>query len=153
MSRPPRDRLRAGEFAVPEATAPPGRPSDPRARRAAERRGRRAERIAVLWLLLTGHRIVARGHGRAGGRLGRSGEADVIVRRGRTVAIVEVKARPAYAQALDAVNWRRVEAAGDDWLARRSDRATLDVRYDLVWVPVPLRPWRLPRHVRGAWHP
>ena len=153
MSRPPPDRLRAGEFAVPERPAPAPRPSDPRERRAAERRGRRAEWMALVLLVLTGHRIVARQHGRAGGRRGRSGEADLIARRGRTILIVEVKARPTEREALDAVAWRRVEAAGDTWLARRPDRAALDVRYDLVWVPVPLRPWRWPRHRRGAWHP
>ena len=155
MSRPRPDRLRAGEFAAPKARPAPSSaaPSDPRARRLAERRGRWAEGVAVLLLLATGWRVVARRHGRAGGRSGRAGEADIIARRGRLVAIVEVKARRNLADALDAVAWCRVEAAGDDWLARRPDATALSVRYDLIWVPTPLRPWRPPKRVAGAWHP
>ena len=164
MSRPPADRLRAGEFAPPPmragdglgALSGPAATPDPAARRRAERRGRAAERLAALSLLLAGWRVVARNHGRSGGRSGRAGEADIIARRGDLIAVVEIKARPTLAAALDAVGegaWRRIEAAGDDWLARRPDRARLSVRYDLVWVPVPIRPWRPPVRVAGAWHP
>ena len=153
--RLPRDRLRAGEFAPP-AGRPVPRPSDPRKRRRAERQGRRAERFAALALVLAGWRVVARNHGGGTGRGGRAGEADIIARRGDLVAIVEVKARPTLRAAHDAVGeaaWRRIEAAGDDWLMRRADAARLSIRYDLVWVPVPIRPWRWPVRVRGAWSP
>lgn len=169
MSRPPEDRLRAGEFAPPDdgrATGERivrGRASretrtgpDPEARRLAERRGRAAERFAALSLVLTGWRIVARNHGGGTGRGGRVGEADLIARRGDLVAVIEVKARPSLEAAHDAVGegaWRRIEAAGDDWLMRRADAARLSVRYDLVWVPVPIRPWRWPVRVAGAWAP
>ena len=166
---PPKDRLRAGEFAPPDdgrvtgerivqaGTARETRTGpDPAARRRAERTGRWAERLAVLHLTLTGWRIVARNHGGGTGRGGRAGEADIVARRGDLVAVIEVKARPTLRAAHDAVGetaWRRIEAAGDDWLMRRADAARLSIRYDLIWVPVPLRPWRRPVRVAGAWHP
>ena len=153
--KPPKDRLRAGEFATPAGQSTP-RPSDPGKRRRAERQGRRAERFAALALMLTGWRIVARNHGGGTGRGGRAGEADIIARRGDLIVVIEVKARPTLHAAHDAVGetaWRRIEAAGDDWLMRRTDAAKLSIRYDLMWVPVPVRPWRWPVRVRGAWSP
>ena len=155
MTRAPKDRLRAGEFAPPARASAPRR-ADAGERRRAERRGRWAERFAAIHLALTGWRIVARNHGGGTGRGGRAGEADIIARRGDLIAIVEVKARPSLAAAHDAVGeaaWRRIEAAGDDWLMRRPNAARLSTRYDLVWVPVPLRPWRWPVRVAGAWSP
>ena len=119
-------------------------------RRRAERRGHAAERFAALALMLRGWRVVARRH-RAHG-----GEVDLVIRRGDLVAMVEVKARRTVRGAVDAVPesaWRRIERAGDDWLMRRSDAAGLSVRYDIVAVPTPLRPWRWPTHLPGAWTP
>ena len=68
-----------------------------KARKRAESRGRRAEWIAVWWLRLFGYRVLAR---RARQRVG---EIDIVARRGRTLAFVEVKARPDRAQAAEAV--------------------------------------------------
>ena len=121
-----------------------------RRRREAERRGHLAEGFAALALRLRGWRVLARRH-RA-----RGGEVDIVARRGRLVAMVEVKARRTLAESVDAVSptaWRRIAAAGDDWLARRPDATTLSVRYDLVAVPTPIRPWRWPRRIAGAWSP
>ena len=56
-------------------------------RHVAERRGRSAETIACWYLRLKGWRILAR-RARASG-----GEVDIVARRGRTLAFVEVKAR------------------------------------------------------------
>ena len=53
----------------------------------AEKRGRRAETIACWWLRLHGWRILAR-RARVPG-----GEVDIVARRGRTLAFIEVKAR------------------------------------------------------------
>ena len=68
-------------------------------REAAEKRGRGAETLACWWLRLHGWRILAR-RARVPG-----GEVDIIARRRRTLAFVEVKARAtdeAAAMSLDA---------------------------------------------------
>ncbi len=113
-------------------------------RERAERGGRRAELIAALWLRLHGWRILAR---RARTRLG---EVDIVARRGRTLAFVEVKARATVAEAdvsLDHFRLRRVAAAAEA-LAPRFVRPGDDIRIDAIFIV----PRRLPRHVTNLWH-
>ncbi|MDQ8756438.1 YraN family protein [Sphingosinicella sp. LHD-64] len=113
-------------------------------RRAAERGGRRAETLAAWCLRLKGWRILAR-------RVRTPvGEVDLIARRGRIVAFIEVKARATNAGA---------ELALDDWRLKRVARAAEalaaryvkpgdDVRIDAVFVV----PRRWPRHLENVWH-
>jgi putative endonuclease len=113
-------------------------------RQRAERGGRRAETLAAFWLRLKGWDIVAR---RARTPLG---EVDIVARRGRTLAFVEVKARASAEQAglaLDEYRLRRVAAAAGV-LAPRLARAGEDVRIDVIYII----PWRLPRHLPNVWH-
>jgi putative endonuclease len=112
-------------------------------RREAERGGRRAERLAAWWLRLKGWTIL--------GRRVRTpvGEVDLVARRGRTVAFVEVKARATEADAafaLDEWRLRRVAAAAEA-LAPRYARAGDDIRIDAMFI----LPRRLPRHLRNVW--
>lgn len=112
-------------------------------RHAAEKRGRGAEAIAALWLQLHGWRIVAR-RARVQG-----GEVDIIARRGRTLAFIEVKARAtdeAAAYSLDAYRIRRVVVAAER-LAPRFMREGDELRIDAVYIV----PRRLPRHVPDIW--
>lgn len=112
-------------------------------RRSAEKRGRSAERIAAIWLMLKGWRILAR---RA--RV-RGGEVDIVARRGGTIAFVEVKARAtdeSAAAALDAYRLRRVAAAAEA-LAPRFMRDGDMLRIDVIFVV----PRRLPRHLPNVW--
>lgn len=112
-------------------------------RRAAEQRGRTAETIAALWLRLKGWRILAR-RARVPG-----GEVDIVARRGRTLAFVEVKARSsldAAGLALDAYRLRRVAIAAER-LAPRYMRAGDDLRIDAIFIV----PGSLPRHVVNVW--
>jgi putative endonuclease len=116
------------------------------ARRRAERLGRSAEARALLALLLKGYLPVAR---RAKTPLG---EIDLLVRRGRLLAVVEVKARASLGEGLEAVGAKsraRIARAVDWWLARRPRYAGLDLRYDLVVV----QPRRWPVHVPDAFRP
>ena len=113
-------------------------------RQRAERGGRRAERLAAFWLQLKGWKIL--------GRRVRTpvGEVDLIARRGRTVAFVEVKARATAEElgfALDEYRLRRVAAAAEA-LAHRYTRAGDDIRLDAIFVV----PRRLPRHLTNIWH-
>lgn len=108
----------------------------------AERRGRRGEGLAALWLRLKGWRVLAR-------RVKTPrGEVDLIVRKGRTVAFVEVKWRATAAQldlAIDAHRLRRVTAAAEA-IAPRYAKAGDDLRIDVLL----LAPGRFPRHITNA---
>jgi putative endonuclease len=84
--------------------------------------GRRAERLALLWLAAKGYRPLARRFG------GKGGEIDLIVKRGRTVAFVEVKARGAIEDAVIAITpqkRRLVESRIRQWLAQIPGRWTV----------------------------
>ena len=112
-------------------------------REAAERRGRGAETIACWYLRLLGWRILAR-RARVPG-----GEVDIVARRGRTLAFVEVKARSsedAVAFSLDHWRLRRVAVAAER-LAPRYMRAGDDVRVDAMFIV----PGRWPRHLPNVW--
>jgi putative endonuclease len=113
-------------------------------RQAAERGGRRAETLAAWWLRLKGWRIL--------GRRVRTpvGEVDLVARRGRTLAFVEVKARADDGQAalaLDDFRLRRVACAAEA-LAARYARPGDTIRIDAMFVV----PGRLPRHLANVWH-
>jgi putative endonuclease len=111
----------------------------------AERRGRRGETVAAWYLRFKGWRIVAR-------RVQtRRGEIDLVAKRGRQVAFVEVKWRATSEQldlAIDAYRLRRVAAAAES-LVPRYARNGEDVRIDVLL----LAPGRWPRHIVNAWQP
>jgi putative endonuclease len=117
--------------------------SDRRAK--AERRGRRGETLAAWYLRLKGWRIVA--HRVKTPR----GEIDLIARRGRTLAFVEVKWRktePELALAIDAYRLRRVAAAAEA-VAHRFSQHGDTLRIDVLL----LAPGRWPRHIANAFQP
>lgn len=117
-----------------------------RDRRGAERRGRRAEFLAVCWLRLKSYSILE-----TRARLP-VGEIDIIARRGQILAFVEVKQRPTLELARSAVsaeNWQRIARAADMWAARQPDATTLDWRYDLIAIV----PGRWPTHELDYWRP
>jgi putative endonuclease len=112
-------------------------------RQAAEKRGRGAETLACWYLRLHGWRVLAR-RARVHG-----GEVDIVARRGRTLAFVEVKARAsddAAALALDEWRLRRVVTAAER-LAPRYMREGDDVRIDALFIV----PRRWPRHLANVW--
>jgi len=110
----------------------------------ARREGRAAELIAAFWLMAKGWRIL-------GFRLKTpQAEIDLLARRGRILAVVEVKRRATLAQALEAVGYRqrlRLRAAALQLAAARPDFAGLSVRLDLI----ALAPQRRPCHIEDAW--
>jgi len=114
-------------------------------RAAAEARGRKAERRAAWWLRLHGWRIL-------GQRLRVPvGEVDLVARRGRIVAFIEVKWRDKAEDldlAVDQYRLRRVAAAAE-MLSPRFARPRDDIRIDVML----LAPGRLPRHLIHVWQP
>jgi len=110
-----------------------------------ERRGRRGETLAAWYLRLKGWRILDRRVKAPGG------EVDLIARRGRTVAFVEVKWREtseALDTAIDAYRLRRV-AAATHAVAHRYAGQGNDIRIDVIL----LAPGHWPRHIVNAWQP
>jgi putative endonuclease len=113
-------------------------------RRSREAWGRLAEALAAWSLRLHGYRIVARRYRTP------FGEIDLIARRGRLLAFVEVKARAEIEVAMAALGPRqraRTARAAELFLAYHRAHAQCTLRFDLVTV----RPWRLPRHMVDAW--
>lgn len=115
-------------------------------RRAAEKRGRRSESLAAMFLQLKGYRILAR-------RVrNRAGEIDLVAKKGNLIAFVEVKARTELSLALESVTPRaqkRISRAAEAWMAHRPDLRGNDWRFDIIAVT----PGRLPHHARDAWRP
>jgi putative endonuclease len=113
-------------------------------RRQAFRRGHTAELLCLWHLRLRGYRILARRF-----RVP-SGEIDLIARRGKVLAAIEVKARASFATASESVSGRqrrRVARALEHFLALRPELAGLAPRFDVMLVS----PGRLPQHVADAW--
>lgn len=112
-------------------------------RRRAEAAGRRSEWLAAMVLQCKGFSILARRYKAP------TGEIDLIARRGRLIAFVEVKTRADLDDAAGAVTpmaRRRIGAAAAAFLARHPHLAQSDMRYDIMAVAG----WRW-RHVADAW--
>jgi putative endonuclease len=114
-------------------------------RQKAEQDGRRGERLAALYLALTGWRVVGR---RVKTRMG---EVDLVARRGRTVCFVEVKWRARREDLATAIDARRLQRVADAarLLAPRYARVGEDQRIDVIL----LAPRTWPRRIVNAWQP
>ena len=102
-----------------------------------------AERLCVLILWLQGYRIVAR---RARTPLG---EIDIVARKGKTLAIIEVKYRPllSHEPVVSLHQRHRLERAAN-YFAKNAQEP-LNIRFDLMVVIQ----GRWPCHFKGAWRP
>jgi putative endonuclease len=113
-------------------------------RLSALRRGRWAERWAALWLVAKGYRVLARNLRTP------FGEIDLVARRGRVVALVEVKTRTTPTAARDSlkpIQQQRIARAGAWYVDRTPRLQGFDVRCDLIVVAG----WRRPVHLPDAW--
>ena len=109
-----------------------------------EKTGRDAERAAVWLLRLKGYRILARRYRVA------VGEIDIVARRGRTVAFIEVKARATEGLALESGTdrqRRRIARAALWFLQKNPAHGDCDLRFDVVTAT----PRNWPRHHIDAW--
>lgn len=114
-----------------------------RDRRAAEQSGRDGETRAAWYLRLRGWRILDRRVRTP------AGEVDLIAKRGRLVAFVEVKARKSAAELDFAIDERRLArvAAAAEYLMPRYAAHGEDIRVDVLL----LAPGVRPRHIENAW--
>lgn len=120
--------------------------TDKTAKRRAHRLGLWAETKARMLLRAKGYHILESRARTA------AGEIDIVARRGRVLAFVEVKARAtldAAAAALGPHQRGRIVRAAELWRAPKPWARALDVRFDVVWAG----PRGLPRHVPDAWRP
>lgn len=114
-----------------------------RIRQRAYRLGLTAETFAALWLRLKGYRILARRYRRG------PGEIDIIAKRGKVVAFVEVKARRDRTTALESITpaaQRRIVAAARVFVAEHPKAVFYTLRFDAVLIV----PRRWPEHVCDA---
>jgi len=112
----------------------------------AQRFGRRAEWLAVFYMRFKGFRVVARDLRLPGG------EIDLVLRRGRLLVLLEIKARAGedlIEEAIGERQWRRIAAAAEQFCARRPGYAELDRRFDALF----LARGRWPLHRPDAWRP
>ena len=117
---------------------------DKKSRKKAYARGRKGEGLAALYLRLKGYRILERRYQTP------VGEVDLIARRGRTLAFVEVKARQSYHDGVEAITRRqqlRTIRAAKYFLSSHPGMASLDLRFDAI---ITLPGFQL-RHLEGAW--
>ncbi|MXO61676.1 YraN family protein [Qipengyuania oceanensis] len=114
-------------------------------RQQAEQRGRAGEARAALWLQARGWRILDRR------RKTPLGEIDLVARRGRIVAFIEVKWRKSAAELDHAIDQYRLQrvAAAVEAVAHEYARDGEDIRVDVIL----LAPRSLPRHIVNAWQP
>lgn len=112
-------------------------------RQRALRAGARAEYVAAAFLLAKGYRPLALRYSAHGG------EIDLIVKRGHTIAFVEVKARATHDAALEAIGAAKTERfrrAAEAWIMRNSWSNACTLRADAVLIT----PLRMPKHIENV---
>lgn len=112
-----------------------------------DRRGRRAETLAALYLRLAGYRILERRYKT------RLGEIDLIAARRDLIIIAEVKYRQTLGQAhesLSGASERRIRNAADLFIARDRRAYERGVRFDALFFYGPRPSLRRFEHIIGA---
>jgi len=103
-----------------------------------------AEYVAAFFMMLKGYRILVMRYKTP------VGEIDVLARRGGTLVAVEVKARKAEREGLEAVhskNRARVEQAFKHFVMKNPEYQNYDFRFDVIVYSPPFSI----RHLDNAW--
>lgn len=112
-------------------------------RRKAHTRGLSAETYAAWYLRLTGWRILKKRYKT------KAGEIDLIAKKRKTVAFIEVKARKSRQAALEAVtpaSQQRIVRAAKIFVAEHPKAGFFTLRFDVMII----RPWALPERIVNA---
>jgi putative endonuclease len=128
---------------MPPSPSKPAHRAKNSLRQGAERYGRRGETLAAWFLRLKGYRILESRYKTP------VGEIDLIARRFGTTVFIEVKSRRAAdleAEALVAVNTRRIVRAAEFYISRHPALVARSLRFDVIF----LAPRMWPRHVMNA---
>jgi putative endonuclease len=107
------------------------------------RKGLNAETIAALFLRCKGYRILERRFKT------KMSEIDIVAKRGKAIAFVEVKLRKTHedaAEAIHHINQARVRQAAALYLQRHTEYTSLETRFDALV----MAPGRLPQHIVNA---
>lgn len=100
-------------------------------RRRRNRSGAWGEFLAAAFLMAKGYRILERRYTCP------SGEIDLIARRGRRIAFIEVKTRASQAAAeasIGSAQASRISNAADTWLSRHPQHQAGDIGFDIIFV-------------------
>ena len=120
----------------------------PADRQLAEHTGRIAELAALVWLVCTGHRLLARRYWAAGGAI------NLAVRRGRVIIFCEVKyQRTAGHDGMPSpAQQRQVCNAAREFIAHHHISPDLEYRFDLIRIsPFTWRESQPLQHLRDTW--
>ena len=111
-----------------------------------EKRGHRAETVALIFLRFKGYKLLARRF------KSHHGEIDLIMRKGQTTAFIEVKARSTTDAAISSVTTyqsKRISAAAGLWMGRDAKAAAGFCRFDIVAINAYLWPTHIPNAFSG----
>ena len=106
--------------------------------------GKWAETYAKYYLICKGYRVVVDDYNSP------IGQIDLIIRKGKQLIFVEVKARKYKYQFDDAISpyqQQRINNSAELFISKNQKYDNYVMRFDAVFI----RPWRLPVHLKGAW--
>lgn len=106
-------------------------------------KGMWTERLAILYMILKGYRILAHRF------LSPLGEIDLVLKKGKTIVFMEVKNRPSFTLGLESITPRqqkRIIQGARDFLGRNPYFSGTKCRFDLFLVAR----FRC-RHMKDAW--
>lgn len=109
----------------------------------AHKQGHRAEGLCCLFLRLKGYKIIVRRYKT------HQGEIDIVAKRGQELAFIEVKSRPNYIAASEAVTphqQNRLCRTATLFHAHYRGYSQCHMRFDIMFV----LPWHLPIHIQNA---
>ena len=105
--------------------------------------GQFAEMLCILRLWLTGWRVLARRYKQP------VGEVDIIAKRSKVLAFVEVKARDSARGAIESIHpgqQQRIMRAASTWMAKHPQFSGLETRFDVMIVTH----WPWPKRINDA---